>query len=69
MSMSVCIHRPVKVVAMNLTTANWVAFYDSDGSRVDVFCENFEVAKATADAFNDAMAYSGAKDGADHEPA
>lgn len=69
MSMSVCIHRPVKVVAMKLGTANWVGFYDRDGSRVDVFCDNFEVAKATADAFNDAMAYSGAKDEADHEPA
>jgi hypothetical protein len=65
MSMSVSIHRPVAVVAKKSGTANWVAFYDSDGSRVDVFCENFEVAKATADAFNDAMAYSGA----DHEPA
>lgn len=69
MSMSVCIHRPVTVVAMNSGTANWVGFYDSDGSRVDVFCDNFEVAKATADAFNDAMAYSGAKDEASHEPA
>lgn len=69
MSMSACIHRPVKVVAFTSGTANWISFYDSDGSRVDVFCDNFEVAKATADAYNDAMAYSGAKDGADHEPA
>jgi hypothetical protein len=52
---------------MSAGTANWVAFYDSNGSRVDVFCENAEVAQATADAFNDAMAYSQAE--ADHEPA
>ena len=63
MSMSVCIHRPVTVVAMNSGTANWVGFYDADGNRVDVFCESYEVARATADAFNDSMAYSGA----DHE--
>lgn len=67
MSMSVCIHRPIEVVAMTGGSANWVAFYDKDGNRVDVFCENAEVARATADAFNDAMAYSQAE--ADHEPA
>jgi hypothetical protein len=65
MSMSVSIHRPSQVKAESSNGANWVAFYDSKGNRVDVFCENFEVARATADAFNDAMAYSGA----DHEPA
>lgn len=51
---------------MSAGSANWVAFYDSDGSRVDVFCENAEVAH-TADAFNDAMAYSQAE--VSHEPA
>lgn len=54
MSMSVCIHRPVKVVAIKSGTASWVGFYDAGGNRVDVFCE-YEVARATADAFNDAM--------------
>lgn len=67
MSMTAHIHRAKKAVAEAVGCASsWVAFEDeATGNRVVIFCPNAEVAKATADAFNDAMAYSGA----DLEPA
>jgi len=67
MSMVANIHRATKVEAKSVGgETHWVAFEEeATGNRVVIFCENFEVARATADAFNDAMAYSGA----DHEPA
>ena len=66
MSMTTHIHNAKKAEAKTVGSTSWVAFEDeATGNRVVIFCENFEVARATADAFNDAMAYSGA----DHEPA
>lgn len=66
MSMVASIHRPTVVKAESSNGANWITFRKGD-NRVDVFCPNAEVARATADAFNDAMAYSQAE--AAHEPA
>ena len=64
MSMVASIHRPSEAKAESSNGANWISFRKGN-NRIDVFCPNAEVARATADAFNDAMAYSGA----DHEPA
>lgn len=71
MSMTAHIHRATKVEAQSAGQGTyWISFEDeAKDNRAIIFCDNFEVAKATADAFNDAMAYSGAKDEADHEPA
>ena len=67
MSMVTTIHRATKVEAKSVgEETHWIAFQEeATGNRVVIFCPSFEVARATADAFNDAMAYSGA----DHEPA
>jgi Trm5-related predicted tRNA methylase len=64
------IHRVTKVSANSVASSHWVEFEDEAGNnRVVIFCPNAEIAQATADAWNDAIAYSGAKDVASHEPA
>lgn len=66
MSMTAHIHYVTKVSANSVASSHWVEFEDEAGNnRVVIFCQNAEVAQAQADAWNDAMAYSGA----DHEPA
>jgi hypothetical protein len=67
MSMHAHLHHAKKAKADSCAGFSyWVSFVDeSKNNRVTIQCPNEEVARATADAFNDAMAYSSA----DHEPA
>lgn len=69
MSMVANIHRVTKVKANSAgPETHWVEFEDeAKNNRVVIFCPNAEVARATADAFNDAMGYSQAE--VNHEPA
>ena len=66
MSMTTHLHRVTRAAANSVGPSHWVEFENSaENNRVVIFCPNAEVAQATADVFNDAMAYSSA----DHEPA